>query len=552
MVIDMNILKFCKKYTNKYKYTMYIYLLSGVVSSFILVVLPYIMGKFIDTLIISKNINVLMLYCVLFASLNIIKSILSYISKLSYAKIQTKSAYDLNYSILYHMKALPISFFNDKDPVYLNQRINNDSNSIISFYIDFILNLFTNVLNLVFSIIIAINIDIKIALILIVLVSIYIYTYNIFKSKIFKATLEFKEKQSNIFSKLNEQLHNVKFIKIHNLNNKFGERLNKSFKELYIKAMYNCKLESLFSFCDEMISSIAQLTIYIIGGIGVINGSITIGILTITINYFNMLLKSIKYFFELGKIYQSNLVSYERIKSLLKIQIQPDGDKILKSIEQVEVSNISFKYKDKTIFKKYSTSLEKGKIYTLIGENGAGKSTLIDLILGLYTKQHNGSIYYNNENIDNINMKHSREKLISLTEQEPMLINDTILNNLILNVENLDEKYLEYLIDILNIRPYLNTLPLGINTVIHGTNSNISGGEKQKLSIIRSLLKNPDIIILDEPTSALDKNTIISLKNHLSILKKDKIIIIITHDKSIDSITDEYIEIVSNKELCYT
>ncbi|MGX4601776.1 ABC transporter transmembrane domain-containing protein [Faecalimicrobium sp. JNUCC 81] len=546
----MNILKFCKKYTNKYKYTMYIYLLSGVISSFILVVLPYLMGKFIDILIISKNISVLIWYCILFVSLNIIKSILSYISKLSYAKIQTKSAYDLNYSILHHMKELPISFFGDKDSVYLNQRINSDSNSIISFYIDFILNLFTNMLNLVFSIIIAVSIDIKIALILIVLVSIYIYTYKIFKSKIFKATLEFKEKQSNLFSKLNEQLHNVKFIKLHNLNNKFGERLNKSFKALYDKAIYNCKLESLFSFCDEMISSIAQLIIYVIGGIGVINGSITIGILTITINYFNMLLKSIKYFFELGKIYQSNLVSYERIKSLLNIQTQSNGDQILESIEEIKIDNISFKHGDKAIFNQYSVCLEKGKIYTLIGENGAGKSTLIDLILGMYTKEHKGSIYYNNEDIDNLNMKFNREKLISITEQEPMLINDTILNNLILNLENYDEQYLEYLIDILNIRPYFNTLSLGINTIINSTN-NISGGEKQKLSIIRSLIKNPDIIILDEPTSALDKSTIISLKDHLSMLKKDKIIIIITHDKSIDSITDEYIEITREKELCH-
>ena len=539
----MNIFKFCNSYTNKYKKEVYAYFISGVISSGILAILPYSIGKFIDLLVISKSEDTIVKYCIVFGLLNIVKCILNYISKVLYVKIQTNAAYDLNSSVIDHIKCLPISFFYNKDPVYLNQRINNDSNIVISFFIDFILNISINLMNLLLAIILVTSVDVKLLIIFLALIFIYMMIYFTLKSKIYSATLKFREDQSNLFAKLNEQLNNVVFIKKHDLSSKFKKRLDIAYKTLYKSAVINQKLDASFSLYDELLAFIAQLLVFIIGGIGVINGKTSIGILTITLSYFNMILNSIKYFFQLGKMYQGNLVSYERIQSLLNIKVQYDGNIELNNIKDIVLKDVTFKYDNKLIIENFNERFEKGKIYLLVGENGAGKSTIINLIIGLHTNEYKGNIYYNDHDIYELNMNYNRKNNISVTEQEPTLIHDTILNNILLDIDSYNQEYLDFLIDILGFKSYIDTLELGINTIINPLNNNISGGEKQKIAIIRSLIKKSDFIILDEPTSALDKHTIINLKQHLQDIKSTKLIVIITHDNSIYDICDEFIKL---------
>lgn len=546
----MSIFKFCNSYTKKYRNEVYAYFISGVISSIIVAILPYSIGKFIDLLVISKNQENIVKYCILFAFLNMVKCILNYISKVLYVKIQINAAYDLNSSVIDHMKNLPVSFFYNKDPVYLNQRINNDANIVISFFIDFILNISINLMNLLLAIILVTSVDIKLLVIFLVLISIYMMIYFILKSKIYSATLKFREDQSNLFAKLNEQLNNVVFIKKHDLSNKFKKRLNLAYNCLYKSAVINQKLDARFSLYDELLAFIAQLLVFIIGGVGVIKGKTSIGILTITLSYFNMILNSIKYFFQLGKTYQNNLVSYERIQSLLNIKVQSNGNVELNNIKEIELKDVTFKYDKKLIIENFSKRFEKGKIYLLVGENGAGKSTITNLILGLHTNEYEGNIYYNNHNVHELNMKHNRKNNISITEQEPILIHDTILNNILLDIDSYNQEYLDFLIDILGFKSYLSTLELGINTIINPLNNNISGGEKQKIAIIRSLIKKSDFIVFDEPTSALDKHTIINLKQHLQDIKSEKLIIIITHDNSIYDISDEFIKLDKTLSVC--
>lgn len=539
----------CKKFIKKYRVMLYMYFICGILSSIVSVILPMMTGVFIDLIVYNTSKNYLKSYFYLFLILNLGKFILEYVSKLNYVKIQTNGAYDLNYYILNHMKNLPISFFNNKDTVYLNQRINHDSNNIIDFYISFILNICVNIINILFSIVVIYMISKYILCVLIALTIIYMLLYSKFKIKIFKSNLGFKEKQADLFSKLNDQLKNITFIKIHNLSENFGERLNKSYSKLYDKAINKQKLECSFTFFDEIVSMCAQLTVLVLGLIGISKGTITVGILTISISYFNSILKSVKYFYEFGKLYQVNLVSYNRINELLNIEAQYNGSKKLPCIDSICIEDLQFKNNGRNIFNNLNLAFQKGYIYTLTGRNGAGKSTLMKLLTGMYINEYTGNINYNGIDINNIDMKHMREKFLSVTEQEPLLLNDTILNNLVVNLDYYDEDKLKDLINILNLKEYIDSKPLGINSVINTDSTNLSGGEKQKIAIIKSLMKKSDVIILDEPTSALDKKTILSLKNYLTLIKKNKIILIITHDNTLYDISDIRINIDENVTL---
>ena len=168
----------------------------------------------------------------------------------------------------------------------------------------------------------------------------------------------------------------------------------------------------------------------------------------------------------------------------------------------------------------------EGHIYLLIGKNGIGKSTLIQILLGLYSDDiANNAILYNNIPMYQINMKELRKKNIAVVNQNCFLIGETVQYNLNFNEYEIEKRDLDDVSNNFNLKNKLDTV---INE-----NIDFSGGEIQKICLSRAFLKNSDLILLDEPTSALDFKSKKYLLNKLNEIKKDKIIIISTHDKQL-------------------
>ena len=133
----------------------------------------------------------------------------------------------------------------------------------------------------------------------------------------------------------------------------------------------------------------------------------------------------------------------------------------------------------------------------------------------------------------------TRKNFISVVEQEPILMNDTIYNNLTYNISEEKIALLKDTIEELSLDDFINSLEVGLDTIISENNYNISGGQKQKLSITRSLVKQPKLLILDEANSAMDRESIEKLNLILKKIKKNMIIIIITHTEIFNEIIDE-------------
>lgn len=533
----MKIFNFCKKYVFKYKTLFTFYVLINIFIGIASIVIPLLTGKIVDNLTYIKSREVLINYCMLFATISIANMLMGFLSSYIYIKLQTKSGYELNKYVINHLQDVSMLHFANTDTAYLNQRINNDANSIIIFCIGVIINIAVNLVTLIFSMFLLIRINFKIAIIMFILLSIYILTYAIFKKPLYEKSMEIKEAQAGFFSKLNEQLFNIKFIKIHSVKEIFSKRLDTSFSKLMKKVISSQKLSYLYSSFDSMIALISQMSIFLLGGFAIINGQMTIGFYVIMSNYFSMMMGSSRYFFNLGKTYQDNLASYKRIIDILSIPKQGTGKQEIDSIESIKIENLTFGYGERSIFSGYNLELEKGKIYALLGHNGAGKSTLINLILGIYSGDYEGKISYNGIDIKEINMYKTRQKNIGLTEQEPILIPDKLINNITLE-KNYDLNLIDEYINILSLDKYILSLENGLETIINEKSSNISGGEKQKISILRQFVKDPEVMIFDEPSSALDINSKEKFKNHLSKIKKNKIVIIISHDDFIHDICD--------------
>jgi len=522
--------------------------------------------------------------------------------------MQTQMSYNFHHDITKHIQSLSLSYTNNQDSTYLNQRINSDTGSLIVFCITILNNVLVNLIMIIAPFIILLTMNWFITVLLAGFLLLYAVLYTAFKKPIYNAGFRLKEAQGKFFSTLFEQLKHIKLIKTNSIQPEISRRTDSGFVRFKAAAVHNQKVSYVYSGMDGFISTLAQIALFVVGGLQVLSGNFTIGMFTIFTSYFTMILGSSRYFFGLGASYQHTLVAYDRVKEILNLKPEGGGRKIIDSVSKIQATDLSFSYavgdtshslsqdqkerregnnrkkddpheginshniknhnpalnfnetgsttkanpkvndiietKRKRVLEGLSIELTKGKIYTLSGSNGSGKSTLISLMMGMYADEYDGRITYDGTDIKDIDMIAARRSLIGFAEQEPTLIKDSILFNLCFN-ESLDSLCSSNQ-RINNLDKHMQTLGMndfidknGLHFPLNESNTNTSGGEKQKISILKVLLKDPPVMIFDEPTSALDSDATERFMGYLQGIKSNKIIVIVTHDGVVEEMCDE-------------
>ena len=537
-----------------HKASLIIYIFLIFIVALISISLPYIIGRFMDLLVYESNIyesnRNIMYFPVIIGILGLVRIGISYITTMLYLNMRLNMGHRLNRKVIHHIHSLSLTYINHKDSVYLNQRINNDSNSLITFCISIMQSIITNLLMLVVPFVVLLNINMLVSTFMLGFIVLYIIIYLAFKKPLYNAGFNGSEAQAKFSSSLLEQLKYIKHIKINSIQNLMNARLADGFSNLKDAAIHNQKINYFYSSLDNFISMIAQVVLFVIGGMQVLSGEFTIGMFTIFTIYFNMILSASRYFFDLGASYQQTLVSYDRIIDILNQKPESCGTKSISNIREIKLQNLTFSYSlsNNNVFHNLNTTFTKGKIYVVIGTNGTGKSTLISLIIGLYIDEYMGKITYNGADIRDLDMATIRRKHISFAEQEALLLEGSIHYNVFLHdtvaaYNSINMKKLTDHINALDMQDFISKYGFDYN--INEKNTNISGGEKQKISILKVLQKNSSVMIFDEPTSALDTQTTKKFIEHLQQIKKDKIIIIITHDKFVKEQCDDIITLTT-------
>lgn len=575
----MKVFKFCRQYLMSQKMNLIFYIFLTLLASTISIITPFFTGKYIDKLVVGASYRNILMFCVFFSSVSILKIFKDYASSILYTKMQVKMGYCLNAIVLKHIQALSLSFINHKDGMYLNQRINGDSYALISFCLTTLKNILLNVILFIVPIFILISLNSIVTIILIFFILLYVIVYLSLRKKLYTTGHIYRESVALFFAKLFEQLKFIKLIKINSVQKEFNERLDKTFRKHMSISITSQKLNFIYKSLDNIISSIAQIFLFVIGAIQVIKGNFTIGMFTVFSSYFHMMINSSRYFFGLAASYQGVLVSYNRIQEILNFREEKNGEIVIENVNSIQLNNVCFSYnninkfisngkniqhksnqkhskniikcKEEVIINDFNYEFIKGKMYGLVGSNGSGKSTITNLIIGLYVDEISGEIKYNNIPISDIDMINARKQIIGYADQEPVLINDSIYYNLSYNKDSdcsYDER-LEYYVNILDMGYFIDKK--SITFEINEKNNNISGGEKQKIAILKVLYKDPQIMIFDEPTSALDKKTTQNFIDYLNIIKHNKIIIIVTHDDNIKAYCDEVINFEQKIKLNY-
>ncbi|ELC8405562.1 bacteriocin ABC transporter ATPase [Clostridium perfringens] len=363
-----------------------------------------------------------------------------------------------------------------------------------------------------------------------VLYGIIVFT---FKSNIENINRETMECNAKLTSYLVESLNGIETIKAFNAEREVNLETEKRFIK-FIKAIFkNEYINNIQMSLKSLVKGVFTIAILWIGTIQVLNGKISFGEL-LTFNallvYF---LDPIENIINLQPTLQTAVVAAERLSEILDLSLEK-AEYEHKKINpnslngKIEFKNVDFRYGTRQlILKNINMTINKGERVALVGESGSGKTTIAKLLLNFYQCEK-GEIIVNDYNLLDVNVEALRDK-IAYISQETFLFNGTILENLMLGNPYLTYEEIIEACKKAQIHDFINSLPLRYNTLVEENGSNFSGGQKQRLSIARAILRKPEILIMDEATSNLDSITEKAIEKTIHEFSEGIITIIIAH-----------------------
>ncbi|MDB0067072.1 ABC transporter ATP-binding protein/permease [Candidatus Pelagibacter sp.] len=377
------------------------------------------------------------------------------------------------------------------------------------------------------------------------LVTIGLYSFLTFKITEWRNVFRKRMNQADndVSTKMIDSLLNFETVKYFNNEAFEANRLDQSLEEYELAANQSRHSLSLLNIAQTFII-MAGITIMLVMSVyGIKSGEINIGGFVVINAYMLQLYQPLNW---LGSVYREirqALTDMENMFSLLEVAPTTNDD--LEDIPQsndaeIKFENISFDYDiRRTIIKNISFTVPNGKKVAIVGPTGAGKSTISRLLFKFYDPKE-GNIFINNTNVNKIS-QNSLRKIIGVVPQDTVLFNDTIYYNIAYGNTGATKEEVISAAKNADIHDFITILPDGYETIVGERGLKLSGGEKQRVAIARTILKNPKIFFFDEATSALDTSTEKEIQKNLENVSKGKTTLIIAHRLSTAANADNII-----------
>jgi ATP-binding cassette, subfamily B, bacterial MsbA len=482
----------------------------------------------------GDKIHALFNICLLVLLSFLLKNIFGYLQAYFLAYTEYASMTDLRDDAYKHLHQLPMSYFKQERVGNLISRLTNDVTAVQASISATFLNLIREPLNILVFFGIAISISWRLTLLSLVILPFIMLIISWIGFKLRKYSTRIQAKMADITSILQETISGVKIVKAFSMENyenkKFMDETH-GFLKLVIKV---ARIRNAASPITEILSVIVGVIIIYYGGIlvlqkQVLTGSEFIGFLLAIFQ----LMPPIKELSSVNNRIQESSAAADRIFEILDTQPairnidSPAELKYFKDL--IEFRNVSFHYEDsdELVLDNLSFKVKKGEILAFVGPSGGGKSTLVDLISRFYDPT-SGSILIDNHDIRKIKIEDLRS-FMGIVTQETFLFNESIKNNI---AYGLTEFPIEKIIEAAktaNAHNFIMEMPNGYDTKIGERGVKISGGQRQRLSIARALLKNPEIMIFDEATSALDNESELLVQEAIERLMINRTTFVIAH-----------------------
>ena len=532
-------------YLNEYKYPIIFVAILSVLSSLFSIAGPKLLGNITTTIfksvvdsISGNKISIDFLYIqkvvIVLIGIYIISTFFNYIQRYIMVGISMKVSYDMRKKISEKINKLPLKYFDNTNQGEILSRLTNDVDAI-----NRTLSHSMSQIIISFSTIIGVTIMMFYISPLLAVVTILILPLSmLFVMQIVKRSQKIFKKQQDYLGHLNDHIEEIfslhLIVKAFNGEEKETEKFDKLNNELFDTAWKSQFLSSLMMPIIHIIGNVGYVAVAVIGAGLVAKGKLFVGDIQAFIQYVKSFTHPMAQIANISNVLQQTVAAAERVFEFLDeeelINDENNKNKIIKSEEvgNVTFNNISFGYtEDKIIINKFSANIKSGQKIAIVGPTGAGKTTIVKLLMKYYDI-NSGDLIIDGINIKNLKKSYLREQ-IGMVLQDTWLYSDSILENIRYGRMNATDDEVIEVAKLSHVDTFVKMLPDGYNMSINEDTDNISEGQKQLITIARTMLSNPKILILDEATSSVDTRTEIQIQVAMDRLMKNKTSFIIAH-----------------------
>lgn len=509
-------------------------LLLSLITTSVALLPPYIVRMMVDDIIPSRDKSALTTVVVLLLGAYLIQfgvgAFRGYLLRASGDRIVA----DLRNDIYRKAQYLPMKFYDRTSTGSVINRISGDTGTLQSFTLRITQEVVVQFFLLVGIIFIMFMMNWKLTLLSITPVPLVVVGAKIFSKKIYPFYKRIWRRWAAVSSILTDSIPNIRVVKSFagekRAVSKF-ERYNDEWRKVDTDS---AKITNIFPSIVSFTVMCGTVLIWSVGGNMVIdtNGAgLSLGLLMSFISYTSMFYGPVNFFANLSDSYQSALSAAERVLDILDAEPENNlhAGKTLEKIEgKIEFRNVNFSFdRTKKVLSDINLTIEPGDIIGIVGTTGSGKSTLINLLLRFYDN-YEGQILLDGTDIKEIDMEYYRSN-IGFVQQEPMMFSDTIFNNIAYGVPDAPVEAVINAAEIANAHEFIARMPDGYDSMLGERGVGLSGGEKQRLSIARAVLKNPSILVFDEATASVDSETENMIQEAIDRLIRGRTTLMIAH-----------------------
>ena len=492
---------------------------------------PYFTKIAIDQVIPQKNLSLLLILGAIFLfSLVIIGWCMRY-RIYAITEIGQDILKDMRFSIFEHLQKLPFSYFDSRPHGKILIRVVNYINTLSDLLSNGLINLISDLFNVIITLIFMLFIDVKLTLYSLLLLPVLFVMVLFIQGKQRKAYQELSNKQSNLNAYIHESISGIKITQSfarEDENFQIFNEVSEEYRQSFMKAV---RVQYLLWPAVQNISVITTCFIYFVG-IRQLGVSVTTGTLIAFIGYINNFWNPV---INIGNFYNSLITAtayleriFETMDVVPEIQDAPQAIELPPIKGTVDFQHVYFRYEEgKNILTDVSFHIEPGQTIALVGPTGAGKTTIINLLSRFYDVNE-GVVKIDGYDVRDVTLR-SLRKQMGVMLQDTFIFSGTIIENIRYgNLEATEEEVIQAA-KIVRAHDFIKDLKDGYETVVEERGSTLSAGQRQLISFARALLADPKILILDEATSSIDTKTEELLQEGLQQLLKGRTSFIIAH-----------------------
>ena len=495
----------------------------------------YFTGHVIETQGASKALALL---GSIFIVMTLAKVMTGYMSEYFTIPMRNGVVRDIRNTMYAKILSLPIGYFSGERKGDIMARMSGDVTEVEGSVMSSLYALFRYPILIIIYLATMIAVSWRLTIFVFILLPVMGWVMGTVGKKLKAQSLRTMQIGGQILSTIEESLGGLRIIKAFNAEKQMDARFRSETQSYVKSANAMLRRQALAHPMSEFLGTIAVMVVLWFGGSLILSGSSSIDGATFIfyMTIFYSIINPAKDLSKTGYAVSKGMAALARIDKILdaenpikdpaspeKLPEDPDGT------PAIEFRNVSFKYDDdeRTVLDRINLKVPKGHTVAIVGQSGSGKSTLVDLIPRFYDVT-DGSVLVKGRDVRDVKVADLRG-LMGNVNQEAILFNDTFRNNIAFGNEKATQEEVERAARIANAHDFIMATPDGYDTMLGDRGCRLSGGERQRISIARSILKNPDILILDEATSALDNESERLVQEALDRLMTDRTTIVIAH-----------------------